>query len=460
MEKIAQYIRIGDAPILLKRMATDIGSQEIAVVKNLDYIYAPLELYLLTPKVTKPLDRIAAFAVDMDGTSTTTEPLALHALEYMVRRFTGRLTKEEWTGLDPIMDYPFVIGNSNFRHTEFLINRYAPNLKEDALRASFFESLLWTLSNMEDKQRLKDIRQNAINCGIGSLLDDAEFNRLVEQKCVNEDNVAQVASSFQNKYGRLFSYSNQSELVSAALDIYYTRYHSILRRVQQGDGAQLSKELLGEGGRRLIEPMPGYAVFIALIKGWIDDEAAQLYDVLVNPSSPTYLPLEQESRGRLVNLARRFQANPAKLGLVTASIAFEAHTVVHEVFKVMQEQIQDWPVSKSKRSELIQRFDDYLAVYDGFVTASDSSEARLKPHRDLYNISLYQMSIPKEDYSRCIGVEDTEPGIISLRAAGIGCAVALPNHDTSRQNYEAASHILHGGLPEMILKHNLFLAEN
>ncbi|HOM72735.1 MAG TPA: hypothetical protein PLP86_10870, partial [Armatimonadota bacterium] len=163
---------------------------------------------------------------------------------------------------------------------------------------------------------------------------------------------------------------------------------------------------------------------------------------------------------RLVNLAKRFQANPAKLGLATASIAFEAHTVVHEVFKVMQEQIQDWPVSKSKRSELIQRFDDYLAVYDGFVTASDSSEARLKPHRDLYNISLYQMSIPKEDYSRCIGVEDTEPGIISLRAAGIGCAVALPNHDTSRQNYEAASHILHGGLPEMILKHNLFLAEN
>ena len=34
----------------------------------------------------------------MDGTSTTTEPLALHSLEYMVRRFTGHMEKSDWEG--------------------------------------------------------------------------------------------------------------------------------------------------------------------------------------------------------------------------------------------------------------------------------------------------------------------------------------------------------------------------
>jgi hypothetical protein len=33
----------------------------------------------------------------------------------------------------------------------------------------------------------------------------------------------------------------------------------------------------------------------------------------------------------------------------------------------------------------------------------------------------------------------------------------LPNHDTRRQDYSAASFILHGGLPELILFHTTFL---
>lgn len=100
-----------------------------------------------------PLGRIVAYAVDMDGTSTTTEPLALHALEYMVRRFTGRLTPAEWPGLDEKLDYPHVIGNSNFRHTEFLVERYRENLDHDAFRQAFFEAVCWTLAVLDDTQR-------------------------------------------------------------------------------------------------------------------------------------------------------------------------------------------------------------------------------------------------------------------------------------------------------------------
>ena len=42
-------------------------------------------------------------------------------------------------------------------------------------------------------------------------------------------------------------------------------------------------------------------------------------------------------------------------------------------------------------------------------------------------------------------------------AAGIGLTCAMPNRDTLRQDYSAASFILHGGLPELVLFHNTFL---
>ena len=46
-----------------------------------------------------------------------------------------------------------------------------------------------------------------------------------------------------------------------------------------------------------------------------------------------------------------------------------------------------------------------------------------------------------------------------LRAAGIGCAIALPNRDTRRQDYTAAAEVVRGGLPELILARNLLLKE-
>jgi len=459
VEKIAQYLNADQAADYLRKIASDTGAEEFAVIRNLEYIYSPNEIYPLAPKASAPLPHIAAFAVDMDGTSTTTEPLALHALEYMVRRFTNRLTKDEWQGLDEEKDLPFVIGNSNFRHTEFLVKRYSDEIKPDALRDSFIEAVIWTLANMDDPQRIRDVRLNAANTGLSEMLEDPRVTSIGR---MTDEEAAEFSKDLAKDYGHLFKCETQSEVVSAALDIYYKRYHSILKRVEQGEGGALSKQLIGESGRRLIEPMPGYAIFISLIKGWLEEDAAELYQLLIKDAQSTKaegLPDEPEGRRRLASIATRFRNHPAKIALVTASIAYETHAVVKEVFNVMREQVRDWPISKDRRNEIISRMENYLQVYDGFVNATDSSEARLKPHRDLYSIALYQMSIPKHEYSMCVGVEDTEPGIISLRAAGIGFAVALPNHDTRRQNYYAASHIIKGGLPEMILKHNLFLAD-
>ncbi len=460
MRQLAEYLTPEDAAEQLRALAGDLNADEVAVVRNLDYIYAPFELYPLAPRVSGPLDRIAAFAVDMDGTSTTTEPLALHSLEYMVRRFTNRPAKEQWTGLDPVKDYPFVIGNSNFRHTEFLVQRYGDQLDPDALREAFIESVLWTLSAMTDPQRRRDVTLNAVNSGLGPMLNDPDFLRVTGNSEVDSGNAASKAQPFVEKYGSDFTTPNPAARIAAALDIYYYRYHSILRLVEQGEGHRLSEELLGEKGRHLVEPMPGYGVFFALVKGWLGAEAANLAPELMAalPEDSHAAGMdEDEARARLECLGRRFEETPARVGLVTASIAYETHATIKAIFDVMREEAGAWPISDARRAAIQERFSDYHAAYDGFVNATDASEARLKPHRDLYAIALFQMSIPKEDYARCIGLEDSEPGIISLRAAGVGCAVALPNHDTRRQNYAAAAHVVHGGLPELILGYNLLL---
>lgn len=456
MNKLAQYLSPAEAAVLLNQNASELGATEVAVVRNLDYVYAPFELYPLAPRITGKLSHIAAFAVDMDGTSTTTEPLAVHSLEYMVRRFTGRLTRQEWSGLDREKDYPFIIGNSNFRHTEFLVDRYEDHLQHDALAAAFVEALVWTLSCMDDPHRRKDISLDAVNCGLGPMLEDEDFRMLAAGGSVSGGNAGAMSVPFIARYGDAFQTPNRSALTSAAVDVYYYRYHSILRQVERGEGSALSMELLGEPGRYLVEPMPGYAVFLSVVKGLLGEDAAEMAPELLKHLSSADVS-EETARATLSALGRRFEAQPARVGLVTASIAYETHATIRAIFDVMREEVAGWPIAEGKRDAIIRRFADYSTFYDGFVCATDASEARLKPHRDLYAIALYQMSIPAAEYPYCIGLEDSEPGIISLRAAGVGCAVALPNHDTTRQNYQAAAHVVRGGLPEFILKHNLLL---
>lgn len=462
MERLAEYLSVDQCGAATAALGAETGATEFARIRNIDYVFAPYEVYPLAPRAVLPLERIAAFAVDMDGTSTTTEPLALHSLEYMVRRFTGRLTKAEWAGLDKQLDYPYVIGNSNFRHTEFLVGRYRDRINLDALRRAFIEAVCWTLANMTDPQRRRDIAQNAAKCGLAPLLADGEFQRLTASGTVTTDNVGQLTEPFVRQFGKSFECKHEGELVGAALDVYYMRYHSIMRLIEQGQGEQLSEELLGEPGRHLIEPMPGYDVFVPLIKGWLGPEIDALYEPLrehlLHHTNLGHTRAELDGyRPRLVKLAEYFRARPAKLALVTASIAYETHASMKEVIRVMREQVRHWPVPAACRDRITERLADYLSVFDAFVNASDACEHRLKPHRDLYSLALHQMSLPKSEYRWCVGLEDTEPGIISLRAAGIGCAIALPNHDTSRQDYQAATQVVRGGLPELILARNLLL---
>ncbi|MBI5865031.1 MAG: hypothetical protein HZB38_11095 [Planctomycetes bacterium] len=293
-------------------------------VRNLAYLFAPHSEYPLASAARGPIDGIAAFAVDMDGTSTTTEPLALHALEYMVRRFTGRLTPRDWSGLDPVADYPNVIGHSNQHHTAFLLERYKAEYQPAALREAFLEALAWTLTHMRGAARASQVIETARMCGLQSVVTGDEFRGIARGAAGDAaDGVEPRLLAFLAANSSALRLDLHAARVRAALDVYYMRYHSILLRVQRGDAAALSRELLGDSGRRHIEPMPGYAVFVALVKGWLGADASMLTNQHMGASTTAETRPVADARA-LTAYAKRYERTPAKLALVTASIGIEA----------------------------------------------------------------------------------------------------------------------------------------
>ena len=128
-----------------------------------------------------------------------------------------------------------------------------------------------------------------------------------------------------------------------------------------------------------------------------------------------------------------------------------------EMVKVARNEIPKYNLSSETENFLHNKFSNYKNLFDAFVTASDSSEIRLKPHRDLYSIALHQLGISKNIFDQVIGFEDSESGTIAIRAAGIGMCIAVPFAETSGHNLDAATFICEGGLPEALLNYNLFL---
>lgn len=451
-EPLIRYLDAGECAEALRRQAAAAGATQFACVRNLGYRLTPFDLYPLAPLAQPPLGRVAAFAVDMDGTSTTTEPLALHALEYMVRRITGRMDPAVWPGLDPRRDHPFVIGNSNWRHVEFLVERYGEHVDRAALCAAFIEALCWTTHCLRDTSRPSQVAQTAQRCGLRGLLDDPDFRRLERSGDLDEDALARSAAALTARYGPAFRCAQPAEMVGAALDVYYMRYHSILRQLERGTADDPPGGPAVDAGRPLVDAMPGYDVFLALVKGWLGPEAEALFEPLCAQLAerPPAADLD-DARERFLAAGRYFERCPARLALVTASIAFEARTVMRHVLCRVRERVADWPLSAQRREALLARLADERAAFDAFVTASDACEHRLKPHPDLYSLALRDMALPVEDYPFVVGLEDTEPGIVALRAAGVRCVIALPNRDTHRQNYAAAARVVRGGLPELLL---------
>ena len=434
---LPRFVTPAEAGRLLADRAEAANVEQVAVVRNPDYVGWPFDLYPLANRHTGPLDRLVAVVKDMDGTTTTTEPLCLHSLEFMVRVLTDRPTKQQWAGFDRDRDLPHVIGNSTTRHVEYLIDTYGPEARPESFARGYLRAVGWTLAHGRDPGREREVRQTAVHFGLADSLEELAGGQTVELPAGLADRLM----------------ASRSETVRAAIDVYYARYHEILAAIDAGRGSELAADLLGEGARRLVAPMPGAGAFVAMVKGWLGDEAGGLYDLLA-----ASLDAPAGSRDQLAALGRRFATEPAKVAVVTSSIAYEAGIVLREVFAVIREELADWPVSAGLRQRLLAGFAEPATCYDAIVTASDSAEIRLKPHRDLYSIALHALGVGPVDYGRVIGFEDSESGLIAIRAAGVGLCVAVPFAETAGHDLSAASIVLHKGLPEALLRHGLFLA--
>lgn len=450
--------------LLTKKEAVEYLKQlgnEFTIIQNPSYIHPSFEVVPLAPKLAKPSNKIAAIVMDMDGTTTTTEELCIHSLEFMVRKITGRMNKSVWEGLDHKKDYPHIIGNSTTKHVEYLIRTYQNFIKTEEIKNSYIFAALWTLLVGKDESRKEEIKTNLSGLGCSALLQDEKYFIVQKNKKLKYD-FSHLVNYFTKIYCNRLTFDSVSKIVRAGIDIYYQRYHEILLEITKGKSSKIAFELLGDKDKHLIEPLPGVAIFLALIKGLLGEEAGKLNNLLIkqfylkNPKAKEkFNPNDVEKN--LTKLSSYFSAHPCKVAVVTSSIFYEANIVLTEVFRLLKNEVKQWNISSERKKKIIQKFESYKTFYDGFVTASDSNEIRLKPHRDLYSIALHKLAVTKNDFNHVIGFEDSESGTIAIRAAGIGRAIAVPFSKTEGHNLDAACFIAKGGLPEVILKKNIFL---
>ncbi|MEH0152506.1 hypothetical protein V6R21_01225 [Limibacter armeniacum] len=441
-------------------MVMELGEQ-FAKVKNPEFVFPSYELYALAPKQEQGVAILKAVVMDMDGTTTTTEEICLHALEYMVRKMGDRMDKTLWEGLDKVVDYPNVIGNSTTKHVEYLLGQYGDTFKKEAIVTAFLDAVVWTLVCGKDQKRKQEVEQNLLKLGIGQMAKDQALLQLVSQEEYSrEDANVYFVSTYA---GKLEDFSDDM-LVAMGIDIYYQRYHELLEMIRLNQGDEVQKEVFGhvEKGQHLIEPMPGVGVLLLMMKGWLGEEIKNLLPELIE----TY----NKKRGvsfsdtdinyttnRLIELSCQFEQQPLKVGLVTSSIFYEADIVIKEVFAVLREWIMESAVSEKRKQFIAEQLFDYRNVYDSFVTASDSNEIRLKPHRDLYSIALHQLGIHPNDFDKVAGFEDSQSGTVAMRAAGIGLSIAVPFAQTAGHDLSAATFICKGGVPEVLLEEQLFI---
>jgi len=462
MNKIPKFLNIRESKRLFSQIVKKYNVKEIAVVKNPEYIFPPFDFYPLIPKIKGNLPELKGVVKDMDGTTTTTEPLCIHSLEYMIRKITGRMRPEVWSGLDRKKDYPHIIGNSTTRHIEYLINEYSDAIDIEVFKRAFLLSAIWTLAIGRDEGRKREVNATLSTLGLEEMKADPIFVGEISKGTFNLNKATLTVISLYEKYNRAIDLSSFNNKVRAAIDVYYARYHEILMAIDRGEGEKLSSELLGVGGRRLIEPMPGVGCFLALIKGWLGEDASAFLGQLkehVKNNAKKKASTTQLNRAKkiLPRLGKFFEQKPAKVAVVTSSIAYEAGIVLSEVFSILAKQVEDWDIPREKRDFISRKFSSPKNVYDAIITASDSSEIRLKPHRDLYSIALNQLGITPLEFKLVAGFEDSESGTIAIRSAGIGLCVAVPFADTADHNLSASVHILKGGLPETILLHFCFI---
>ncbi|KAB2909476.1 MAG: hypothetical protein LC102_11525 [Ignavibacteriales bacterium] len=430
---------------------------DFALIENPGYIFPKHEVVPLAKKF-RELDELDAVVMDMDGTTTTTEVLCIHSLEYMVRCITGRLTCDEWHGLDETNDYPHIIGNSTTKHVEYLVKTYKKEIKTEALKRFFIKAAVRTLCFGKDPSRIAEVKNNLLSFGVNKLQFASELDTVIETGIGNFEQCSAVHELIEKNFNDC-KIDTENDAVRAAIDIYYARYHEILALISTGNGEKIVRELGLPPDRHLIEPMSGALLLLLLLKGKLHKSFGKFENFIKQHLQLLEKEIDdpETKMAALQHLSAKFDRKPVKIAVVTSSIKYEADIVLAQVFNIFRSVISGLKLPEEETAELTALFRNHNSFYDAVVTASDSSEIRLKPFRDLYSIALHKLAVPVERFNRVIGFEDSESGNVAIRAAGIGLAVAVPFAQTAGHNLNAAAYIAHDGLPEVIFKKQLFL---
>jgi len=413
---------------------------EFVVIKNPQTVFPEYEVVPISNQNIYARKKIPAVVMDMDGTTTTTEILCLFSLQLMIRKMSGNYQFL----LDKEVDYPHIIGNSTTKHVEYLINKYKKMFDVQQIWNNYFEAAAWSLFVGEDEGRKNEIVSNLKIFGLSNYLVE-----LSEGKCIKYSNLP--SNIFPNL-------EDNNLYVLLGVDIYYKEYHEMLHHLKNANGNAVRRQIYGnEQGGELIVPMEGVSVLIPMIKGWLGADIEVFVDELIEKSGTTN-PDKEQIKQNLIAISNYFEQNPAKLALVTSSILHEAKIVLGEVYRVIAQQINQSGLSAARKQQITEKLSDYSHVYDVIVTATDSNEIRLKPHRDLYSIALNKMGIAKADFFDVLGFEDSESGVTAIRAAGIGTCIAVPFADTSGHKLDLATFIAPKGIPQVLVDKNMYLA--
>jgi beta-phosphoglucomutase-like phosphatase (HAD superfamily) len=375
------------------------------------------QLFPLAPKRLVLDEPPAAILLDMDGTLTSTEPIFLLAME----RALASMVHETWEGLDSDVDHPALIGLSTTENIRYLSNRYGHLLSMER----FEDSIRWTCSRLACHQPDTHLRV----CAEQLLGID-----LFESLAANRRGSSLLPGLLANEMFRQ----------NAARLVFDHEYHSLLHGASE----------LSQAHPVSIEPLPAVGLLLAIVKGLLGPEAAALSSLTEDGGGDVGASSET-----LASLGACFARWKPPVGLVTSSSHREASIVLDHLFRHLRDEVRQWPIPASIQQAVLGAFSAPESYFNIVITASDCPEMRLKPQRDLYSLALYGLGLEPQQFQRVIGVEDTEAGVIALRAAGVSVACALPLPESQGQDFRAASCVARGGMAELLVVHRLCLAQ-
>ncbi|MBI2422842.1 MAG: hypothetical protein HYV27_08430 [Candidatus Hydrogenedentes bacterium] len=408
--------------------------------------FPAVEYLPLCPKQSR-LDRgLRAVFMDMDGTTTTTEFISNHAMGIALTNVSCPGQDAQAVALSE-EDVAHMIGHNLTTNLRYIHRHYAARVDPALAFEHYLDAALWLQHHAINPAHRSSLPDDLDALGLGTIAS--------ELLALAPGSLPQHLPRFRAQTAGALNVADPEVWNRVGAALYYRQYHALLRRIDAGEGQQLARELFGTPQISAVLPLPGVGYWQALVKGVLTPESAQqCVEWFVKDSAPVVA-----HTAPLARLAKLFQARPAKIALVTSSLRAEADIVLREIFRVLRSEIELAPWPDAIQSALLACYRDPAEHYDAIITANDAHEHRLKPHRDLYAIALSRVGMAHEDLDRVLGLEDTEAGVVALRAAGIGMACALPYEGTITQNFAAAAAVCYRGLPEVLLEKHCFIPE-